>query len=52
MADNTGASQIVLKHTGGGLLIGLRNHYRYWTQTRARILAADIIRDHLDVLTS
>ncbi len=52
MADNTGASQIVLKHTGGGLLVGLRNQYRYWTQTRARMLAADILRDHLDVFTS
>jgi hypothetical protein len=52
MADNTGASQIVLKYPGGGLLVGLRNQYRYWTQTRARMLAADIIRDHLDVLTS
>lgn len=52
MADNTGASQIVLKHGGGGLLVGLRNQYRYWTQTRARILAVDIIRDHLDVFTS
>jgi hypothetical protein len=52
MADNTGASQIVLKHPGGWLLVGLRNQYRYWTQTRARILAADIIRDHLDVFTS
>jgi hypothetical protein len=52
MADNTGASQVVLKHTGGGLLVGLRNQYRYWTQTRGRMLAADIIRDHLDVFTS
>jgi methylase of polypeptide subunit release factors len=51
MADNTGASQIVLKHTGGGLLVALRNQYRYWTQTRARMLAADIIRGYLDVLT-
>ncbi|HJZ92183.1 MAG TPA: N-6 DNA methylase [Gemmataceae bacterium] len=51
LADNTGASRIVMTQTGGGMLVGLRNQYRYWTTTRARILAADIIRDHLDALT-
>jgi hypothetical protein len=52
VADNTGASQIVMRHMGDGLLVGLRNQYRYWTQTRARMLAAELIRDHLDVFSS
>lgn len=36
LADNTGASQIMMRLAGGGLLVGLRNQYRYWTSTRAR----------------
>jgi hypothetical protein len=50
MADSTGASQIILRQAGGGVLVGLRNQYRYWTTTRARMLAADIIRDYLDAI--
>ena len=51
LADDTGASQVVMEHDGGGLLIGLRNQYRYWTSTRARLLAADIVRDDLEKIS-
>jgi hypothetical protein len=50
LADDTGASQIVMEQDGGGLLVGLRNQYRYWTNTRARLLASEIIRAHLDAI--
>lgn len=45
LADRTGASQIINQHDEG-LLIGILNQYRYWTKSRARLLAADILRDH------
>ncbi|MFL6547026.1 MAG: type I restriction endonuclease subunit M, partial [Candidatus Udaeobacter sp.] len=51
LADDTGASQVFMKLDNGGLLIGIRNQYRYWTRTRARLLAAEIIRKHLDTIT-
>ncbi|MBI1913855.1 MAG: N-6 DNA methylase [Planctomycetes bacterium] len=51
LADATGASQIVMELAGGGLLVGLRNQYRYWTKTRARLLGADIIRKYLDAIS-
>jgi hypothetical protein len=52
LTDNTGASQVLMKLTDGGLLVGLRNQYRYWTCTRARLLAAEIARRHLHSFTS
>jgi hypothetical protein len=52
LADNTGASQVVMKLSAGGLLVGLRNQYRYWTSTRARLLAAEVARSHLDTFTT
>ena len=51
LADDTGASQVFMRLERGGLLIGLRNQYRYWTRTRARLLAAEIAIRHLDTLT-
>ncbi len=45
LADQTGASLIIQKDEDG-LLIGILNQYRYWTKSRARLLAADILRDH------
>ncbi|VTU00982.1 type i restriction-modification system methyltransferase subunit : Type I restriction-modification system methyltransferase subunit OS=Marinobacter sp. EVN1 GN=Q672_14970 PE=4 SV=1: Methyltransf_26 [Gemmataceae bacterium] len=51
LADNTGASQVLMKLAGGGLLVGIRNQYRYWTRTRARLLAAEVARRHLDTFT-
>ena len=45
LADQTGASLIILEQDGN-LLVGILNQYRYWTKSRARLLAADILRDH------
>jgi hypothetical protein len=50
IADETGATQIV-EPESAGLLIGIYNQYRYWTPSRARLLAGDIIRHHLDAIT-
>jgi hypothetical protein len=48
LAEDSGATRII-HYLSGGLLIGILNQYRYWTPTRARLLAAEIARDHLDV---
>lgn len=50
IADETGASQIVLSEPGY-LLVGIYNQYRYWTSSRARLLACDIIRYYIDAIT-
>jgi SAM-dependent methyltransferase len=47
-ANETGATRIV-QQIDGGLLIGILNQYRYWTPSRARLLAADILREHMQV---
>lgn len=49
-ADKTGATQIVLENPPG-LIVGIYNQYRYWTQSRARLLSADIVRYYLDTIT-
>ena len=46
LANQTGATQII-QQVKGGLLIGLLNQYRYWTPSRARLLAAEILRHHM-----
>lgn len=45
LADRTGASMIIQAEEKG-ILVGILNQYRYWTRSRARLLAADILRDH------
>ena len=50
LASETGATQLVLPRSGS-LLVGIYNQYRYWTVSRARLLAAEIIRYHLDSIT-
>jgi hypothetical protein len=50
IADETGATQIVVPNNPG-LVVGIYNQYRYWTPTRARLIAGDIIRHHLDAIT-
>jgi len=45
LADETGATSII-HEVQGGLGIGILNQYRYWTRSRARLLAAEILRDH------
>ncbi|MGH9932557.1 MAG: HsdM family class I SAM-dependent methyltransferase [Pyrinomonadaceae bacterium] len=48
LANETGATRIIVP-LQGGLLIGLLRHYRYWTPSRARLLAAEILRNHMQV---
>jgi hypothetical protein len=50
IADQTGATHIVIPESGS-LVVGIYNQYRYWTPSRARLLAGDIIRYHLDAIT-
>lgn len=46
-ADRTGASRVVV--CGEKLLlIGVLSQYRYWTPSRARLCALDILRTHMD----
>jgi hypothetical protein len=48
LASETGETQII-RETEQGLVIGILNQYRYWTPSRARLLAADILRNHAAV---
>ena len=45
--DSLSASRVVMLLPGGGLLIGLLNQQRFWSQTRARLCALHVIRRHL-----
>jgi hypothetical protein len=47
-ANNSGCSRAIV-HDAGSLLIGVIGQYRYWTLSRARLCALDILRNHLDV---
>ena len=46
-ANKTGCSRVVV-HGKGRLLVGIIGQYRYWTLSRARLCALDILRNHLD----
>jgi len=48
LADDTGATRII-QHMEGGLLVGILGQYRYWTPSRARLLGAEIVRQHMSV---
>lgn len=48
LADDTGSTRII-QQVKGGLLVALLNQYRYWTPSRARLLGAELVREHLDV---
>lgn len=48
IANKSGASRIFVAHGKGRLVMGMLAKYRYWTATRARICATDILRDHSD----
>ena len=50
LAEETGAAEIVVQDPVG-LVVGIYNHFRYWTPSRARILCGNIIRHHLDAIT-
>jgi hypothetical protein len=47
-ANKTGCSRVIV-HEVGLLLIGIIGQYRYWTLSRARLCALDILRHYLDV---
>jgi hypothetical protein len=47
LANETGATRVV-ETLHGGLLIGILRQYRYWTPSRARLLGAEIVREHLE----
>ena len=46
-ANKTGCSRVVVQEKGF-LLVGIIGQYRYWTLSRARLCALDILRHHLD----
>lgn len=46
-ANKTGCSRVIV-HEEGYLLLGIIGQYRYWTLSRARLCALDILRYHLD----
>lgn len=48
LADDTGTTRII-QHLEDGLLIGILRQYRYWTPSRARLLGAEIVRQHMRV---
>lgn len=47
-ANKTGCSRVIV-HEDDSLLVGVIGQYRYWTLSRARLCALDILRHHLDV---
>lgn len=48
LAEDTGSTRII-QQVEGGLLVALLNQYRYWTPSRARLLGAALVREHLAV---
>jgi hypothetical protein len=46
LANETGATRVV-ETLRDGLLVGILRQYRYWTPSRARLLGAEIVREHL-----
>jgi hypothetical protein len=48
LANDTGTTRII-QYLEDGLLIGILRQYRYWTPSRARLLGAEIVRQHMGV---
>jgi hypothetical protein len=48
VAAQTSASRVVMPVPKGGLVLGLLNQRRFWTQSRAQLCALHIAREHLD----
>lgn len=46
-ANRTAASRVIMVMPQGGLLVGLLNQLRYWSQSRARLCGLHIVRQHL-----
>lgn len=51
LAEDTGSTRII-QQVEGGLVVALLNQYRYWTPSRARLLGAELAREHLDTFDS
>lgn len=47
-ANKSGASRIILSMREGGLLVGILNARRFWTQSRARLCSLYIEEHHMD----
>ncbi|MCX6000345.1 MAG: N-6 DNA methylase [Chloroflexi bacterium] len=48
LADDTGTTRII-QYLECGLLVGILRQYRYWSPSRARLLSAEIVRQHMGV---
>ena len=48
LANETGASRII-QEVEGGLAVAVLNQWRYWTPSRARLCAAEILQQHMAV---
>jgi hypothetical protein len=48
LANDTGCTRII-QEIEDCLVVGLLNQYRYWTPSRARLLGAELAREHLDI---
>jgi len=49
LASQEGASRILVPMGPGHLCVGILAQYRYWTRSRARLCAMDLIREHGDL---
>ena len=47
-ANKVAASRVVMRVPEGGLLLGILNQRRFWTQSRARLCGIHLLRHHLD----
>jgi len=48
LANRTGTSRVIFE-ADGGLVVGALNQQRYWTPSRARLCAAEILQRHMAV---
>jgi hypothetical protein len=48
LANETGAT-LAVETVRDGLVVGILRQYRYWTQSRARLLGAEIVREHMEI---
>jgi hypothetical protein len=48
LSNETGVTRVFLT-LEDGLIVGILNQYRYWTPSRARLLAAEILRRHTTI---
>lgn len=46
LAEDTGSTRII-QEVHQGVVVSILNQYRYWTPSRARLLGAEIVRQHM-----